>query len=399
MKLKKLLIGALIVLLVLQLVACADQTGTSETTKNLMGEETSTTTIYNQHDSICETPTRLIYISNAGQIMYYNKLDGGLYPLCFDPVCKHGNGCISRKVNSFSPIRYCEEENRLYAFYQDSLFSMSFDGSDVQILYSIGVGDDVTPFIFECLEIYEGYAYFTMQDLEAETYALYRLNIKTKKLEHLTKNTDLTDIHKFTIGEDGMFYLWARKENYEFDFCRADRNLKQIEKLQYMDWNSYFIGDLIYVAETEHIEGLRYLLKGVYAHNMKTGEITPVFELGQEGQGLRIMAMTDRYLYYQINDRILLGQRKSGIGKIYDVNATQYNIYRYDMETGEHLQVYYNPYGDVEWIYLMEDSVMMDGMTFYQKGDYYDSYGCRWIADIDEEGMFVSIREITDNFD
>lgn len=399
MILKKLLIGVLAVLFIFQFTACGDQSDMSEITKNPMGEETSATTIYNQYDGICETPTRLIYISNAGQMMYYNKLDGGIYPLCFDPVCKHGNSCSSRKINSFSPIRYCEEENRLYAFYKDSIFSMSFDGSDVQILYSIGVGDDVTPYIFECLELYEDYAYFTMQDLEADTYALYRLNLKTKKLENLTKDTILTDINEFTIGEDGMLYLWARKEASTFEFYRADADLNNIEKLPYMDWNSYFIGDYIYAAETEHIEGLEYLLKGVNAHNVKTGEITPVFELNQEGEGLRIMAMTDRYVYYQINDRIVIGQQKTGMGRIRDVNASQYNIYRYDRETGEHLQVYYNLYGDVEWIYLMEDSVMMDGMTFYQKGDYYDNYGCRWIADIDENGMFVNIREITDNFD
>ena len=115
MKLKKILIGILIVMLALQFVACGDQSGINETTKNPIGEETSTSTIYNQHDDICETPTRLIYISNAGQMMYYNKLDGGTYPLCFDPVCKHSNRCVSRKINSFSPIRYDEAENRLHA--------------------------------------------------------------------------------------------------------------------------------------------------------------------------------------------------------------------------------------------------------------------------------------------
>ena len=342
MKLKKILIGILIVMLALQFVACGDQSSINETTKNPTEEENATPTIYNQHDDICETPTRLIYISNAGQMMYYNKLDGGIYPLCFDPVCKHGNGCNSRKINSFSPIRYCEEENRLYAFYKDSIFSMSFDGSDVQILYSIGVGDDVTPYIFECLELYEDYAYFTMQDLEADTYALYRLNLQTKKLENLTKDTILTDIIEFTIGEDGMLYLWAKKEDSELEFYRADLKVKDIEKLPYMDWNSYFIGDLIYAAETERIEGGRYLLKGIYTHNMKNGEITPIFELNQEGDGLRIMAMTDRYVYYQINDRVVIGQQKTGMGRIHDVKASQYNIYRYDRKTGEHLQVYYN---------------------------------------------------------
>ena len=399
MKLKKILIGILIVMLALQFVACGDQSSINETTKNPTEEENATPTIYNQHDDICETPTRLIYISNAGQMMYYNKLDGGIYPLCFDPVCKHGNGCNSRKINSFSPIRYCEEENRLYAFYKDSIFSMSFDGSDVQILYSIGVGDDVTPYIFECLELYEDYAYFTMQDLEADTYALYRLNLQTKKLENLTKDTILTDIIEFTIGEDGMLYLWAKKEDSELEFYRADLKVKDIEKLPYMDWNSYFIGDLIYAAETERIEGGRYLLKGIYTHNMKNGEITPIFELNQEGDGLRIMAMTDRYVYYQINDRVVIGQQKTGMGRIHDVKASQYNIYRYDRKTGEHLQVYYNLYGDVEWIYLTEDSVLMDVMAYYPKGEYWGYYGCRWIADLDENGMFVNIREITDNID
>ena len=399
MILKKLLIGVWAVLFILQLTACGESSGINETTKNPIGGETSTSTIYNQHDDICETPTRLIYISNAGQIMYYNKLDGGTYPLCFDPVCKHSNRCVSRQINSFSPIRYDEAENRLYAFYEDSIFSMSFDASDVRIEYSADLAKNTPWFVFGALELYNGYAYFTMQDLEAETYSLYRLHLKTKKLENLTENTELTDINEFKIGEDGMLYLWARKEASTFEFYRADADLNNIEKLAYMDWNCYFIGDYIYAAETEHIEGLEYLLKGVNAHNMKTGEITPVFELNQEGNGLRIMAMTDRYVYYQINDRVVIGQQKTGMGRIRDVNASQYNIYRYDRETGEHLQVYYNLYGDIEWIYLMEDSVMMDGMTFYQKGDYYDNYGCRWIADIDENGMFVNIREITDNID
>lgn len=399
MILKKLLIGILVILFALQFTACGDQLDKSETTKNPMGEEISVATIYNQHDRICETPTRLIYISNAGQIMYYNKLDGGIYPLCFDPVCKHSDDCISRKINSFIPVRYYEEENRLYVFYKDSLFSMSFDASDVRIEYSIGLGDDAPWYIFEGLELYHGHAYFAMQDLEAETYGLYRLNLKTKKLENLTKNTNLADINKFKVGEDGMLYLWAKEENFGYEFYRADLDLRNVEKLPYMDWNSYFIGNTIYAAETEYIAGLRYLLKGVYAHNMKTGEITPIFELNQEGEGLRIMAMTDRYLYYQINDRIVIGQKKTGMGNIYDVNSKGYNIYRYDRETGEHLQVYYNLYSHVEWIYLMEDSVLMDGSTYYQKGDYWKDDPCRWIADIDENGMIVNVREITDNFD
>ena len=160
MVLKKLLIGVLALLFIFQFTACGNQPDINETTKNPMGEEISTPTIYNLHDDICETPTRLIYISNAGQIMYYNKLDGGIYPLCFDPVCKHGNSCSSRKINSFSPIRYCEEKNRLYAFYQDSIFSMSFDGSDVRIEYSIGLGGDVPWFIFGGLELYNDYTNF-----------------------------------------------------------------------------------------------------------------------------------------------------------------------------------------------------------------------------------------------
>ena len=399
MKTKRLLMCVLVILLALQLAACGDLSGVNETTNNSAGEENALQRIYNLHDDICETPTRLIYISNAGQMMYYNKLDGGTYPLCFDPVCKHGKNCVSRKINLVSPIRYSEEENRVYLFYQDSLLSMSFDGSDIQIEYSIGLSDDVPWFIFGSLELYQDYAYFTMQDLEVETYSLYRLSLKTKKLENLTENTKLTDINEFKISEDGMLYLWARKEASTFEFYRTDADLKNTEKLPYMDWNSYFIGDYIYAAETEHIEGLEYLLKGVNAHNMKTGEITPVFELNQEGNGLRIMAMTDRYVYYQINDRVVIGQQKTGMGRILDVNASQYNIYRYDRETREHLQVYYNLYGDVEWIYLTEDSVLMDVMAYYPKGEYWGYYGCRWIADIDENGMFVNIREITDNID
>ena len=74
MKLKKTLVSVLSILFALQIAACGDQSGINETTKNPMSEETSTSTIYNQHDDICETPTRLIYISNAGQIMYYNKM-------------------------------------------------------------------------------------------------------------------------------------------------------------------------------------------------------------------------------------------------------------------------------------------------------------------------------------
>ena len=265
MILKKLLIGILAILFALQFTACGDQLDKSETTKNPMGKENSTSTIYNQYDRICETPTRLIYISNAGQMMYYNKLDGEVYPLCFDPVCKHGKGCNSRKINSFSPIRYCEEENRLYAFYKDSIFSMSFDGSDVRIEYSIGLGDDAPWYIFEGLALYNGYAYFTMQDLETEVYKLYRLNLKTKKLENLMENAGLIDINNFTISEDGMLYLWAKKEASAFEFYRADEDLTNIEKLPYMAWGSYFIGDLIYSAETERIEGRQYLLKG-YMH-------------------------------------------------------------------------------------------------------------------------------------
>ena len=43
---------------------------------------------YPLHRDVIESPTRILYLEN-GWLRYYNKLDGGTYPFCFDPLCDH----------------------------------------------------------------------------------------------------------------------------------------------------------------------------------------------------------------------------------------------------------------------------------------------------------------------
>ena len=71
--------------------------------------------IINRDDYVCETPTRIIYALDD-TLYYYNKLDGGTYVFCFNPICKHKSDCVSKKItfDIWQGLKYREEDNRLY---------------------------------------------------------------------------------------------------------------------------------------------------------------------------------------------------------------------------------------------------------------------------------------------
>ena len=92
---------------------------------------------------IVDSPTRVLYLEN-GWLRYYNKLDGGTYPFCFDSLCNHDyfeGFCTSNLFVGGSMagnLAYSAYDNRFYFLRGHKFCSMSFDGSDVRIEHSFG---------------------------------------------------------------------------------------------------------------------------------------------------------------------------------------------------------------------------------------------------------------------
>ena len=391
---KKILSWLLIlVLLIISLASCS-QNLSEGSSNNKSGNKT-----LNVNEYVCETPTRILY-SLDDTLYYYNKLDGGSYVFCFNPVCKHKNDCISKKLRFgiWQGITYREEDNRLYALRGNNFLSMNFDGSDIKFLYSFGENNwndnQYETIVLQYLQLVGEYAYMLVQNEDTANMELHRYHIDEGILENLMMNTSqIVSIERYTTnGEEIYFWSYSAEQH---GFYKSNMDLTNVQKLSegddgYYSPDSVFDGETFYIPVYEKINDKTFT-KEFRTYNVKEQRETLLCKLDVEGYAY-IYSITDHYLYYSVNNPIIIGQKKTGLGNVYDQKNYHSSVQRLDMETGEIQTVFYNLNYEILGMCLIDNSVMLRGHIFEKSGDYIISDSYMMIANIDENGNFVNIR-------
>lgn len=403
----KKVLAAMLMLLYMGIFCSCGESGYTETTQT--GTEIqSTATIHNIYSQFVETPTRLLYL-DAGYLYYYNKLDGENYYFCFDPLCKHNEECISakfEKMDFFRPIRYCAENNRFYAIMGTDFVSMSFDASDLKILHSFGNENALNDRVYgtnmlKYLELYDGYAYMTVEDANTGDRKLYRYDFKTETMINLMENSEIIDHMDYFTINDEKIYFWAASDD-NVAFYQADINLNNIQKLSDQFTGNYntciFDEDKIYMMrDTRKLINSKSTIvsDAIVYYDLETNKENILCTLNYDVRAT-LHSVTSQYIYYTVQEDIFLGYqelRYSGPKAVYN----QYpRVYRYDYQTGNVTVVLDDVLSETRYMYLSEDYVMIKGKLFEidEDGAVDHDGNCIILADIDENGMFINLREL-----
>ena len=390
----------LIVIMGIHLLGCDKMWEHNSTTWSESVQKQGEVTVFSRMDNICETPTRVLYVLDA-TVHYYNKLDGEAYVFCFDPLCRHSDTCISQKflkIDERQPIRYCETNNRFYALRGKSLISFSFDGSDLQIIYTYGDSDwnemNYDNIILQYLEIYDGYAYFTIQDADTGVRHIYRYHLTERKLEMVLKHQQYIENIISMSLIDQHLYFWASNEERQILY-QYDLNSKTLRSVTESFFSlDFFDGSKFYSAPFQEIQtatGVQYTSKEIVAFDTKSNSRVVLCENDFAGT-VRLLALTDRYLYYTVYDPLVIGYQTRPFSSPTPVKNDQYYIIRYDLESGTHTMVFNNPNYNIFQIALLDDVVLIQGTIYEKTGDYISGESKVFVTAIDENGMFVNIQ-------
>lgn len=139
-----------------------------------------------------------------------------------------------------------------------------------------------------------------------------------------------------------------------------------------------------------------FYIDSIVAYNIKSNRQTTLCQFNHDNI-VNLLAATDRYLYYNILDEIVLGTKKTFSG-IREIENDHSKVYRYDMETGVTSIVLDDLTCQTNKLFLMKDQVIIHGKTFtiYENGAAEETLPYAMLADIDENGMFVNIRVLAE---
>ena len=307
-----------------------------------------------------EMPSRILVAD--GQLQYYSKVDGEIYIFCFDPLCDHnGEYCTSLKFRSNANAVYSPFSNRLYLTRRQNLFSMNFDGTDIKLEVSFGdIGKDLnipTKNSNEniiCLKTYNEYLYFIyptkIENVESEngstrlkaTNSLFRYNLETKKLENLSESVGYEGNYfneYYIIGNKIFFNDYSTEFGYRFCYTNLDMTdllvFDLVNDSPLIISNAICYDEQIYttVEETKDKKTTKYIIC-IDTKKKETVLLTDKYEMlinngASSGKGdVALLAVTDDYIYYTINDPFLLGiaHTKSGDRYVCTSNHTTYRM-------------------------------------------------------------------------
>lgn len=189
-----------------------------------------------------ESLTRIYYLNKYDKYQYYNKLDGETYPLCFDPLCEHGLGCITL-IFSGCPGIYSQLDNRIYCSRGDCIYSMDFNGSDLKLEIAFSdkgknlndIKDNASN--IDNLAFYDNYLFFLLpeynEDLGKYNNSLYRYNISTKEFKNISNKEPNLLIRTYCLSEYGNIYVIGVNEDSYSLYC-YDLNFENKEIIPIM---------------------------------------------------------------------------------------------------------------------------------------------------------------------
>ena len=424
----KRLLAVLLCLAVLCAVGCGETPGNVESTDGSASDTTETTgedipgsvtppavqAWYPMQNAMTDTPTRVLFLD--GGLCYYNKMDGNRYVFCFDPLCTHGEECISRHFwpaitsSGYQNIEYSTYNGRIYTLRDQKIYSFRSDGSDIRLECSFGEGgdwdDDESYFSTESIRMmgfYENYLYvvnFTAQDGSIRR-ALVRYDMDSGETKTLEMDDSLY-FQDYLIGEDSLYVaVWGLdgREWYRvsFDFATVERMEGDMpEKSAGID--SLFDGNTLYLVseiyETDVGNGLMTrVFSSIERYDFASGEYQVLFEQN-DGARLQLLAMTEDSIYFTREEPRYLGTYTGRGGETVYTNDYS-RIYRMD-RNGENLTIIMDDIScEVTGVFLLDSKILIDGNYCRE---IENSSSCKrnafMIAELDDAGMVTSVGRL-----
>ena len=355
--------------------------------------------------AFADTRTRLLYTLN-GQIYYYNKIMDASNIFCFNPLCNHKNWeeCISLKFvanGTNTNIRYCEYDNRFYAFRGQKLCSFSFDGSDLKIEYSFGEDGDFDQFAYDpfgvfSLQIVGTRAYFIMLDKQDGTRELWYYDIKADKAVNLSADMQMAVIDY--LIQDDMLLLTMRSDQ-DIGVYRADMDMKEILKVSdtmLSDMSQPIImRSVIYDICYETIQtekGRERIADAIICTNLEKNETKQIYKFSGE-QMPSILAVSEDFIYFkQMEPRSIGYELVRGETKV-ERNNVYSRIYRVDINSGKCEVIFDDLTCQVSEVYFFEKNKALIIGELCTIGEGNAGFEAKaFSVDLNDEGELVNLK-------
>ncbi len=354
-----------------------------------------------------DTPTRIVYTKEA-VLHYYNKITGEQYPFCFDSLCHHNDfDCISYKFEMTSlgiqTVRYSAYDNRFYVLRGEQFCSFSFDGSDLKIIHSFGeegnFETEMRGYLYGgliYLQIQGSGVYFLARDKESGKGILMCYDIETKAMKKLFHDRD-TAIHGYLLSENGIYFSLAGKYSGLYHMNMDGSHLKMISEDIYPSLSTgIFDGEHFYFTERqalckdENTEDDACTEK-IFSLSLETGTLRNIADTFCTNDHT-LLAVTDRYIYYTVNDPVSIGFSEKYYNYITgnELFNDYSRIYRLDRESKETVIVLDDLQYETKSLYFADaESVILLGSYCHISETNAFKNGCAFAAKLDENGMFT----------
>lgn len=393
---------ALLLLLSVLLTSC-NNTPLDDTTLPKNEEQTQKTYVdYSRDILMTDSPTRLIYLSGY-HINYYNKLDGELYPFCFDPLCSHSSSdCLSMKfimIDNDHMIQYSEFDNRFYILRGMKLYSFSFDGSDIKLEYEFGEDGDMSemrysPLNLGNLTIYGHYAYMRLKDEETGRRKLMRYHLSDKVMETLYYESNKGELIDYYIQNDRL-YLNLFDEDDGYKMYSSDMNasdLKEDSSINNMIYFDPLYNGKYYFETSVHYEGDVLIYDGITKYDPVSNQREKIYD-NASGKSIRLLATTKEKLYFIVCDPISIGYETNRAGTYEKFNYCS-KIYCLNIEDGTCNTVFDDIRYSINSIYfLSNEKVFITGTLCLTESGEVTYENMVAIAELDNNGNFINVEE------
>ena len=406
MKIKKVL-SVWICLLVLCYFFCSCQNSS-------FSDEYISEAFYPARREMVDSPTRVLYLEN-GWLRYYNKLNGETSVFCFDPLCDHDlfdKFCTSN-LFFFDHLKgnlvYCAYDNRFYFLRGQKFCSMSFDGSDTKVEYSLGESGDLSVPTNEFydvgdladISVYENYVFFLWLNADTGRYNLMRYDVKTQVCENLSKKEGKTgNMGRYYLVDDGILFLQTVDEKTAL--YHSDYNLQNVTFFSDYGSAAYlstgcFDGENFYMTQRNYeltAEGNRVMVGADIVLFSCTDGTNRVIH--NDITEPIILALTDKYIYFKKREAISIGYDVLPNGHMNEYYNLYSKIFRLNIETGECITVFDDLSCEVESISLFEDKIIITGNYCTVDEKHASMDACLMYGEFDGEGMIVDLKIIED---
>lgn len=345
-----------------------------------------------------DSPTRLIFLSGY-HIHYYNKLDGEIYPFCFDPLCGHSSSldCLSMRfimLGMGQTIKYSAYDNRCYILRGQKFCSVSFDGSDLRVDYSFGEEGDFSelgysPFGVLNLEILGQYAYMLWIDSDTGYYKLMRYDMSSKKMSKIYEVSKQDEYFDYTI-QGNQLLLKIGSKIYLSNYDATD--LQEVKGHEEAFLKSIYNGEYYFEFATHYDEDGLMVYDGIVKYDPNTNTKERIYS-NSGGNRILFYAVTADKLYFNVNEPLSIGAEVLR-GEVFERFNYQSKVYCIDINTGECSIVFDDIQYSIEEIFFLEENkLFIKGAECVISSDKATNKAAVFTAEFDEDGNIVNMEK------